>query len=82
VDALKEATPESYPKRWSGFAKTIGQAVEEYAGDVSRKDWHQVVGGIARSEVIGMACVSLAYQYQRELANRLETHPDQASAAR
>lgn len=83
VDALKDATPESYPKRWSGFAKTIGQAIEELAESAdrsaggrkaasavypTRKDWHAVLGGIPRSELIGMACVSLAYQYQRTLA--------------
>jgi len=31
VESMKTATPETDPKRWSGFAKTVGQAVEEEA---------------------------------------------------
>ena len=31
VESMKVATPETDPKRWSGFAKTVGQAVEEEA---------------------------------------------------
>ena len=59
VEAMKEATPDTDPKKWSGFAKTVGQAVEEEAAAAARaavegqayatrKDWHLVRGGVAR----------------------------------
>jgi len=71
VDVLKESTPESYPQRWSGFSKTIGQAVEESSGGTAtRFDWHLALTGVPRSELIGMAAVSLAHQYQRTLATK------------
>ena len=58
VEAMREATPDTDPKKWSGFAKTVGQAVEEEAARAAvddgegayatRKDWHLVRGGVAR----------------------------------
>jgi len=80
VDNLKESTPDSYPQRWSGFSKTIGQAIEESNCGATRFDWHLVFNGIPRSELIGMASVSLGYQYQRMLATKFgESSPNSST---
>jgi len=79
VESMRQATPETDPKRWSGFAKTVGQAVEEEEAKAAekatdeervyatRKDWHLVKAGVARSDLIRSAAVSLAHQYQEAL---------------
>ena len=63
---LKDATPDSYPKKWSGFAITIGEAVEG-CGVASRKNWHQVLGGVPQFDLIKRASISLAHQYRLAL---------------
>merc|ERR1719300_440914 len=77
VEAMRDATPDTDPKKWSGFAKTVGQAVEEDAAAdravegegayATRKDWHLVRGGVARSDLIRSAAISLAHQYKEAL---------------
>ena len=67
INDMKDSTPDTYPKRWSGLAKTVGQAVED-CQLATRKDWHQVLGGIPRSQLIHTAALSLAFQYQKALS--------------
>lgn len=66
VNILKEATPDDYPKRWSGFARTVGEVVEG-CRVASRKDWHLALGGVARSDLIRTAALSLAHRYRSAL---------------
>lgn len=71
VAMIKEATPETYPKRWSGYAETIGGVIEKESG-ISRRDWHQVFCGVSRREIILMASTALAYSYQKALSTKVD----------
>ena len=71
VEKAKEATPESYPRRWSGLAKTVGAVAAEEWG-VQHDQWHQASVGVPRSEIILLAAKALAGRYKRELANKVD----------
>jgi len=66
VAAAKSATPDSYPRRWSGLKETVG-AVIARAWSVPAGQWHEAVCGVERSEMIGLAAKTLAGMYQRAL---------------
>lgn len=71
VAMIKEATPETYPKRWSGYAETIGGVIEKESG-ISRRDWHQVFSGVSRREIILMAGTALAHSYLKALSTKVD----------
>jgi hypothetical protein len=66
VEAAKAATPESYPRRWSGLAETVGSVVAK-EWNVPACQWHEAACGVKRAETIGLAARSLAGLYQRAL---------------
>jgi len=71
VAIVKEATSETYPKRWSGYAETIGGAIEKESG-ISRRDWHQTFCGVSRREIILMAATALAHSYHKTLSAKVD----------
>lgn len=66
VAAAKSATPDSYPRRWSGLKETVGSVIAR-AWSVPAGQWHEAVCGVERAETIGLAAKTLAGMYQRAL---------------
>jgi len=66
VDKLKDATPDNYPKQWSGFAVTIGQVMGEEL-NVPSSSWQEAVSGVHRRSLLLTAGESLAGMYRRAL---------------
>jgi len=71
VNLVKDATPETYPKRWSGFATSIGTIMSEQL-NVPHTSWQEAVSGVHRRELVMMAATSLAGMYKRFLASRVD----------
>ncbi len=67
VTRAKDATPESYPRRWSGLAQTVAEAAKE-----EENHWHETAtaGGASRADMVLLAARMLAAMYRRELASR------------
>jgi len=72
VNKLKDATPDDYPRQWSGFAVPIGQVMSDELC-VPHTGWQKAVTGIAREELLVVAGRSLAGLYRRELQARVDT---------
>ncbi len=66
VQAAKAATPDSYPRRWSGFAETVGSVIAK-SWNVPPQNWHEAVCGVERAETIELASKTLAGLYQKAL---------------
>jgi len=71
VAMIKEATPETYPKRWSGYSETIGGMIEKESG-ISRREWHEVFSGVPRRETLLMAATALAHSYHKALLAKVD----------
>merc|ERR1719232_175257 len=71
VDKLKEATPDNYPKQWSGFAVTIGQVMGEEL-NVPNSSWQEAVSGLHRRRLLEVAGLGLAGMYRRSLQAKVE----------
>merc|ERR1712080_474241 len=69
VSLLKENTPDTYPRQWSGFAVPIGSVMAEELG-VPHHSWQKAVTGITREELLLPAAKSLAGLYRRALQAR------------
>ena len=71
VERAKAATPDDYPRRWSGLARTVGSVAAE-AWSVQPDQWHLASAGVQRSEIVLLGAKVLAGRYKRELANKVE----------
>lgn len=71
INLVKDATPETYPKRWSGFAVPIGNIMSQQLS-VPHTAWQEAISGVHRKELIGLAATSLAGLYKRALAARVD----------
>ncbi|XP_040583228.1 protein PRRC1 [Lepeophtheirus salmonis] len=72
VDVAKEATLESYPKKWSGLQKSIASVIGEHFGS-PHQDWYaHVTGGTTREEILFLASETLAKMYKKVLCERVE----------
>jgi hypothetical protein len=72
VDILKSETAENYPKRWSGFATTLGSVLEKQL-NVPKEKWHEAVCGMSRKEILLLAAKALALIYKKQLIAKVET---------
>ncbi|XP_078035382.1 protein PRRC1-like isoform X2 [Augochlora pura] len=66
VTMAQEATPTDYPPEWSGLAVTIDSLI---ANDlqVSQNEWHHVISGVAKRDIILLAAQSLAGIYKNAI---------------
>ncbi|XP_033338993.1 protein PRRC1 isoform X2 [Megalopta genalis] len=66
VTMAQEATPADYPPEWSGLAVTIDSLI---ANDlqVSQNEWHHVISGVAKRDIILLAAQSLAGIYKNAI---------------
>lgn len=71
ISVLKEETPEEYPKRWSGFAVTVGYAAEKTL-NVPKERWHEAVCGLNRAHLMAVGAQSLANVYKKALLAKVE----------
>ena len=74
IQIAKDATPESYPKRWSGLAETVGSVIGK-AWSIPPQDWQEATCGVSRRESLALASKALAGMYQRALRKNEAHHP-------
>ncbi|KAG8222936.1 hypothetical protein J437_LFUL000231 [Ladona fulva] len=60
-------TPKDYPLSWSGLSVTIGSLMEKHL-EVEHTEWHQVLTGVTRREMLLMAARTLAGLYKNSLS--------------
>lgn len=60
-------TPKDYPLSWSGLSVTIGSLMAKHL-QVEHTEWHQVLTGVSRREMLLMAARTLAGLYKNSLA--------------
>lgn len=65
----KEATPEGYALRSSGYAKSIVEVIGETFPDVNIRDWYTPFVGISTSQVLALCANLLAVLYRQHIAN-------------
>ena len=67
IKVLQEGTPADYPRRWSGYSKTVGEVVGQGWG-VEPASWQEGTCGVSRKDIIKAAATNLAGLYKRRLA--------------
>ncbi|XP_056369634.1 protein PRRC1 [Oenanthe melanoleuca] len=67
VQQAKSLTPQDYSLRWSGLLVTVGEVLEKSMLNVSRTDWHAVLTGMSRRQMIYSAAKALAGMYKQQL---------------
>ncbi|NXY21755.1 PRRC1 protein, partial [Atrichornis clamosus] len=67
VQQAKSLTPQDYSLRWSGLQVTMGEVLERSVLNVSRMDWHAVLTGMSRREMIYSTAKALAGMYKQQL---------------
>ncbi|XP_005061998.1 PREDICTED: protein PRRC1 [Ficedula albicollis] len=70
VQQAKSLTPQDYSLRWSGLLVTVGEVLEKSMQNVSRTDWHAVLTGMSRRQMIYSAAKALAGMYKQQLPPR------------
>ncbi|NXC90626.1 PRRC1 protein, partial [Cercotrichas coryphoeus] len=70
VQQAKSLTPQDYSLRWSGLLVTVGEVLEKSMLNVSRTDWHAVLTGMSRRQMIYSAAKALAGMYKQQLPPR------------
>lgn len=63
VALAREATPEDYPHKASGFATTVGSLMGQNL-QVHHSEWHQALTGVPRREMLLIAARALAGMYK------------------
>jgi len=71
VELLKKATPDNYPRQWSGFGVPIGQVMAAEL-NVPHTSWQEAVTGIHKKELIHSAARALAGMYRRHLQSIIQ----------
>ncbi|CAF1555734.1 unnamed protein product, partial [Didymodactylos carnosus] len=67
VYQARERTPADYPLKWSGFSVTIGEILHAQLPLVNPEDWHEMIIGTSRREILYNTVKSLAYMYRQRL---------------
>ncbi|XP_071447011.1 protein PRRC1-like [Hetaerina americana] len=67
VAQAQAETPKDYPLSWSGLSVTIGSLMAKHL-QVDHTEWHQVLTGVSRREMLLMAARTLAGLYKNSLA--------------
>jgi len=70
VQAMQDATTDTYDLRWSGLAMTVGEAIQNKISWIDPSDWHRIVVGTSRREMIYTAASTLAELYRRKLPKK------------
>ncbi|NXU55930.1 PRRC1 protein, partial [Turnix velox] len=70
VQQAKNLTPHDYNLRWSGLLVTVGEVLEKSLLNVNRTDWHVVLTGMSRRQMIYSAAKALAGMYKQQLPPR------------
>ncbi|NWS70918.1 PRRC1 protein, partial [Crotophaga sulcirostris] len=70
VQQAKSLTPQDYSLRWSGLLVTVGEVLEKSMLNVNRADWHVVLTGMSRKQMIYSAAKALAGMYKQHLPPR------------
>ncbi|MBN3318383.1 PRRC1 protein, partial [Atractosteus spatula] len=63
-------TPPDYNLRWSGLLVTVGEVLERNLPHISRTDWHVMLTGMSRRQMIYSAAKALAGMYKQHLPPR------------
>ncbi|KZC06578.1 PREDICTED: protein PRRC1-like isoform X2 [Dufourea novaeangliae] len=66
VTRAQEATPEDYPLKWSGLAVTTDSLIADML-QVPHNEWHHVVTGVDRRDIILLAAQSVAGIYKNSI---------------
>ncbi|CAF3493514.1 unnamed protein product [Rotaria socialis] len=67
VYQARDRTPADYPLKWSGYMVTIGEILHSQLPFVNPEDWHEMMSGTSRRDIIYATCKSLAYMYKQRL---------------
>ncbi|CAF4923795.1 unnamed protein product [Rotaria sp. Silwood1] len=67
VYQARDRTPADYPLKWSGYMVTIGEILHSQLPLVNPEDWHEMMSGTSRRDIIYATCKSLAYMYKQRL---------------
>ncbi|CAF2845729.1 unnamed protein product [Rotaria sp. Silwood2] len=67
VYQARDRTPADYPLKWSGYMVTIGEILHSQLPWVNPEDWHEMMSGTSRRDIIYATCKSLAYMYKQRL---------------
>lgn len=67
VYQARDRTPADYPLKWSGYPVTIGEILHSQNPLINPEDWHEMMSGTSRRDIIYATCRSLAYMYKQRL---------------
>lgn len=69
VHQARSQTPSDYPLKASGFSTTIGQIASHYL-QVDPTQWHEMLTGVSRRDIIVLAARTLAGLYKARVPQR------------
>jgi hypothetical protein len=67
VHQARDRTPADYPLKSSGYTVTVGEIIHSQFPSVSAEDWHGMMSGTSRRDILNATCKSLAYMYKQRL---------------
>uniref|UniRef100_UPI00398EBCCF protein PRRC1 isoform X2 n=1 Tax=Pristiophorus japonicus TaxID=55135 RepID=UPI00398EBCCF len=67
VQQAQNLTPTDYNLRWSGLMVTLGEVMQRNIPQVNRTDWHIMLTGMSRRQMIYSAAKALAGMYKQQL---------------
>jgi hypothetical protein len=67
VYQARDRTPADYPLKWSGYMVTVGEILHSQMPFINPEDWHEMMSGTSRRDIIYATCKSLAYMYKQRL---------------
>lgn len=70
IQDMHDSTPENYDLSWSGLSLTVGEAIRKKISWINPSDWHKILAGTSRRELICSAATTLAELYRRKLPKR------------
>ncbi|CAF0973120.1 unnamed protein product [Adineta ricciae] len=75
VYQARDRTPADYPLKWSGYMVTVGEVLHSQMPFVNPEDWHEMMSGTSRREIIYATCKTLAsHRFKPVKSDQCETN--------
>jgi len=71
IQDMHDSTPSNYDLKWSGLSVTVGEAIQKKISWINPSDWHRILAGTSRRDLINSAATTLAELYRRKLPTRV-----------
>jgi len=72
IKLMHDGTSDNYDLKWSGLNVTVGEAVQQKVNWIPPDNWHQILAGTSKKDIIYNSAVTLAELYKRKLPTEVD----------